>query len=166
MNRTAPTIEQLRHLLSYDPESGALIWATNRRGPIRAGDIAGKIDKNGYRQVMIAGKEYAAHRLCWAIHHGAAPAGMIDHINGDKSDNRISNLRDASRAINNQNLRSAHSRNCSGLLGVTFDKSRGRFVASIFSGGKKINLGRFLSADDAHAAYVKAKRELHPGCTI
>ena len=114
---------------------------------------------------MIDEREYSAHRLAWLYVHGAWPTGQIDHINGDRGDNRISNLRDVTPALNTQNQRrAARSNKSSGLLGVT--ANRGRWLAQISIGGKSRNLGRYATPEEAHAVYVAAKRVLHAGCTL
>ena len=97
---------------------------------------------------------------------GAWPEHDVDHINGVRNDNRWSNLREVTRTVNIQNQRIAQTRNVAGLLGVSFEKARNKYKAGIVAGGKYHNLGRFNTAEEAHAAYLKAKRELHEGCTI
>lgn len=116
--------------------------------------------------IKALGKKCNAHRLAWLHFYGEWPAGEVDHINGIKTDNRIKNLRDAARELNSQNQRRAHHRNQAGLLGVTVDKARGKWLASIFHDGKKRHLGRFNSPEEAHARYIQEKRLVHPGCTI
>jgi len=100
--------------------------------------------------------------------HGGFPNGILDHINGNKSDNRIENLRESDHQKNSQNQRKATKRNLTGFLGVSVDRSciPRPYVARIKAGGKNIRLGQFQTPEQAHEAYVKAKRELHAGCTI
>lgn len=97
---------------------------------------------------------------------GDWPAGNIDHVNGSRSDNRWSNLRVGSQALNAQNLRGPRRDNMIGLLGVSLDKRRGTYRAQIMVDGKSRHLGTFGDPQSAHQAYLKAKRTLHPGCTI
>lgn len=163
-------IERLRELVYCDSEAGVLIWAQSRgRGQVRAGDRAGSVyttDGKQYRRIGIAGRRFLEHRLIWALHHGEWPAThmQIDHLNGDGLDNRIANLRLASGAVNQQNQRRAQSRNKTGFLGVSSRKNK--FQAIIWIDGRKRHLGVFDTPDLAYAAYLSAKRELHPGCTI
>lgn len=154
----------LQNLLRYDQETGVFTWliAVNRN--IKVGDLAGGKNANGYIRVCVRGRSYYAHRLAWFYMNGEWPKGEIDHRDGDSSNNRWKNLRELEHSLNLQNQRKASSNNQTGLLGVS--PSRGRFRATIKLDGRAKFLGRFDSAEEAHAAYVKAKRDLHPGCTI
>jgi hypothetical protein len=105
---------------------------------------------------------YRAHRLAWLYVHDVWPDDQIDHINGCRDDNRIANLREVTNAQNMQNLHRPHSRNTSGYLGVHFVRERNRWGAQIRDNGRKRNLGHFATAEEASAAYLAAKRELHP----
>lgn len=132
---------------------------------MRAGQIAGSPKGDGYIRICVDQRDYKAHRLAWLFMTGEWPAGDIDHINGNREDNRWANLRVVTCAMNAQNRRKAHSNNKStGVLGVS--KDRGRFMASIFVDGKSRKLGRFLTVEEAEAAYLNAKRKHHPGCTL
>jgi hypothetical protein len=113
---------------------------------------------------MINRKRYAEHRLAWLYFYGSWPALFIDHINGNRSDNRISNLRDVPLVVNNQNQREPRGNNTNGFLGVRVRNER--IYAEIAVNGKSIKLGNFPSKEAAHEAYVQAKRKLHPGCTL
>jgi len=100
---------------------------------------------------------------------GSWPKEQVDHINGKRSDNRFANLREANNAENHQNLKKALKRKTgrtSRFLGVSYDKSRGRWMAVIGTGGKARNLGRFDTEEEAHAAYLAEKRRIHPFGTI
>jgi hypothetical protein len=157
------TPERARELLDYNPETGSFTWRVkvNKRWP--AGMLAGRINKNGYRYIKL-GKMLLAHRLAWFFIHGNWPTASIDHINGERDDNRISNLRVVSTATNNQNLRSAKPNSLSGLLGAS--KNHGKWTASIKVGGRYHYLGSFSTPEEAHQRYLAAKRQLHEGCTI
>lgn len=157
------TAERLSEVLAYDQSNGAFTWLVKVSGR-RVGDKAGGIDEHGYIRIVVDGLRYKAHRLAWLYVNGDWPGGDIDHINGDRSDNRISNLRDIPHAANTQNRRKAHKNNGTGLLGAHRD--RNSFKSSIHSDGKQIFLGMFDTAEEAHQAYLKAKRRLHEGCTI
>lgn len=157
------TQARIRELLRYEPETGNFYWL-KRTGRCSAGAIAGCIEHRGYRVISIDGKRYYAHRLAWIYVHGLV-RDYIDHINGDRDDNRIANLRDVDCKTNRQNTRRAYSSNKStGILGVRLLK--GKYVSQIWINGKDKHLGTFATAEEAHAAYVKAKRLYHAGCTI
>lgn len=162
------TYEDISPLLNYEPSTGVITWKVNRRPRIVAGQVAGSRTKGGYIAICILGKKLFAHRLAWLLSTKSWPAEYIDHINGQRDDNRIQNLRQATKGMNNQNLRISTKANKScGLLGVTWN--RGRWTAQITCrelGISKKNLGRFDSPEEAHQAYIKAKRELHKGCML
>lgn len=160
-------------MLSYDPSTGFLHWKVDRhcgRGRVfaRAGTRAGSIDKStGYERISVNYVHCHSHRLSWLLTHGVWPSGDIDHINGNPSDNRLSNLRDVPHRVNLQNRRKANANNRCGMLGVT-ERPSGRFAAAITAptDGSRLSLGLYDSPGEAHEAYLTAKRELHPGCTI
>lgn len=154
----------LRKLLDYDPATGVFVWRVRQSYRINVFDVAGYIGVQGHRRIGVLGHLYWAHRLAWLYMTGAWPS-EIDHINGDRADNRWSNLRSVTRLINNQNLRRARWDSGTGIMGVGRRRS-GKFQAQIRLNGRRLHLGYFSTADAAHAAYLKAKRELHPGCTI
>ena len=160
------TAERLRELLHYDPETGVFTWQKKRNCRVKLGGVAGSIYNNGYRVIGVDRKYRLAHRLAWLYVHGEMPAGEIDHINGDRTDNRIANLRDVSKSVNNQNKKHAMSNNTSGLLGACWDSYNHQWKAQIGLNGKQYKIGVFDSAESAHAAYLAAKRKLHEGCTI
>lgn len=158
-------IERLKELLIYSQETGLFVWRVTRSGKTKAGMAAGTRNKLGYVNLRIDYREFGAHRVAWAITNGQWPTGDIDHINGDPSDNRIANLRDVPRAENLQNQRRAHRDSKSGILGVR-EVRPGRFQAKIMRNYRLYDLGDFPTAEEASAAYIKAKRELHAGCQI
>lgn len=157
---------QLRELLRYNPKTGHLFWKGSPARCVKAGSLAGNIQRsNGYRYICVGGRSIRAHRIAWAIFYGAWPADTIDHINGIRDDNRIENLRNVTRTENAQNERKARVSNKStGLLGAY--RVGNKFRAIIHVDGKPKDLGRFDSAEDAHTAYLLAKRRFHAGCTI
>lgn len=152
----------VRSRLSYCAQTGQFRWLTGRRG--LPGTTAGCRMNRGYWAISIDGKSYLAHRLAWLITYGIWPEGQIDHINGDRADNRLCNLRAVSNAENAQNKRRARSDNDSGLLGVR--QLGSRWQARIMKAGKAIHLGAYETKEAAHAAYLAAKRQLHEACTI
>ena len=154
------TAERLRELLDYNPHTGEFVWRVSCRGT-KAGDIAGSSGSEGRRHIIIGYARFKAHRLAWLYVHGVWPKGLIDHINGIPSDNRIANLREASMSENLCNQRRPHSHNRSGILGVQWKKDRNKFRARIVISGKEKHLGYFDSKEDAQAAYASAKKEFH-----
>ncbi|MDI4633332.1 HNH endonuclease [Pelomonas sp. V22] len=154
------TAERLRELLTYDPETGLFIRRVNRPGKWgKAGTVAGHINAHGYRVIWI-GANHMAHRLAWLYVHGAWPDGQLDHINQDKTDNRLENLRLVTHAENMQNR--PHQRNNStGLKGVLPRTKYGGWPALICANNKQIWLGTFDSPEAAHAAYCAAAARLH-----
>lgn len=141
-------------LLKYDAETGVLTWMVNRPR-VSIGTTAGYKTSNGYIGVRVLGKEYKAHRLAWFLTHGHWPKFDIDHINGVKSDNRLSNLRDVPRAVNCQNRWNARVDSATGVIGVT--RNRHKFKATIQMDGVNHYLGTFNTKDEAAAAYMNAK---------
>lgn len=159
-------IDELNAVISYDKETGLLIWKKHKNQSVKEGSIAGFIDTEGYVIVRIKGVALKAHRIAWAITFNKWPDILIDHINGNPSDNRIANLRVASHSQNCQNKRKALPSSKSGLMGAMFDNSTGRYRSRIRVGGKRISLGSFKTPEEAHDAYLKAKRNLHEFCAI
>jgi len=107
----------MHEYLSYDPESGHLYWAKTMSGRAKAGNLAGSKNGEGYIQVQVKKRAYLAHRVAWFLTHGNWPENDIDHINGDKTDNRIKNLRDVSKSMNQRNAKRRID-NTSGIIGV------------------------------------------------
>ena len=162
-----------RALLDYDPLTGVLTWKHRDDAPKQwnvryAGKPAGCVDSfYGYALIGIDGKSHRAHRLAWLHFYGSWPEGVVDHKNGVRTDNRISNLRDVSKTVNGQNQRAATRKNRStGLLSASLHKRSGKYRADIKVDGRTKFLGNYDSADEAHQAYLEAKRALHEGCEI
>lgn len=150
-------IDELKTVLSYDPLTGDFTWIVNRRC-VRAGAKAGTLSTKGYWQIKVFQKVVEAHRLAWFFVHGVWPSHEVDHINCNKKDNRISNLRLANRS---QNCANSHRRswNQTGFKGVT---RRGeKFSAQITLNAKVHRLGVFETAEEAHGAYVTAATAAH-----
>lgn len=155
------TQARLIELLDYNPETGVFKRRSDRGG-YAAGSIAGADNNLGYVILNVDRRRYLAHRLAWLYVHGRWPAADLDHKNMDRSDNRLCNLREATRGENMRNVR-AHKNNKSGLKGVSFDRRRKiiKWQASIKVLGARRWLGSFETPELAHAAYVDAARELH-----
>lgn len=160
------TVARVRELVHYEPETGVLRWASKPNRRIRVGSPAGSL-AFGYVVINIDGETYRAHRLAFLFMTGRFPTMDVDHINGNRADNRWVNLREASRELNMQNLRSTfRNKSSDAPLGVTWDKSRGKWKAAIAVNGRLKNLGRFESQSEAGAVYLAAKRRLHAGNTL
>ena len=152
------TLNKLKEVLSYDSTSGIFIWNINKKRA-KKGNIAGSIEKTGYIRISIDGKRYSAHRLAWLYIYGNFPAKgyMIDHINHNTSDNRISNLRCVTN-IENQRNASINKANTSGKIGVVWCKHYNKWRANIRIGNKKRkHLGYFIKYEDAVNARLEAQ---------
>jgi hypothetical protein len=158
------TAEWARERMRYEPDTGRLVWKTARKAQF-VGKESRSIDVSGYVQVNFRpGLVVKGHRLAWLLHYGEWPKSDLDHINGDRADNRIENLRCVTNAVNCQNKRRPLSSNKSGFLGVTAHGSSWR--AAVMVNRRQHHLGSYASPEEAHAAYVEAKRRLHEGCTL
>lgn len=145
----------------YDPEAGHILLAqSSPEHAHRIGKRVGSLYLDGYRRVSIGRTRILEHRLAWALSHGAWPEDFIDHVNGDRSDNRLINLREASRSENGQN-RAKSSNNSSGFTGVSFCKRYNCWQASIQFQRKPKFIGYFETPEFAAAAYAEAKSALH-----
>lgn len=159
------SISRLRELLHYDAATGVITrLVAPKRSLIKVGDIAGSPDSDGYLQISVEGKRFKAHRIAWALMTGAWPENLVDHKNGVKGDNRWNNLRDVTNAVNSQNQIRANAKNTHGFMGAS--PNRNCWVAGIKVDGKSRCIGTYKTPELAHEAYIKAKRELHAGCTI
>lgn len=151
------TQDRLKSILLYYRHTGRFIWLVDAARNVKAGREAGRLS-NGYVRITIGGNQFSAHRLAWVYVHGEWPTGSLDHINGNRSDNRIQNLRIANKFENGQN-RCLNSNNKSGFTGVT--RSGDKWRAAITIRGKFQHLGFFEDASDAANAYRTAKQKLH-----
>lgn len=178
--RQLPSPEVLRQLLRYEPDTGKLFW--KERGPeffthngqerdalwsCRAWNsrFAGKeafaiVDRQGYRVGRVCSVRLSAHRVIWAMEAGRWAEECIDHINGDKGDNRACNLREAGLSENRWNV-GLSAANTSGFKGVSWSAARGKWQASIRKRGSRSHLGYFETPELAAAAYLEASKALH-----
>ena len=153
-----PNINLLRELLTYSPESGELRWKVRPCQSMSVGDVAGGVSQEGYIKVRVKGSIYAAHRIAWALHYGAPPTTVIDHKNGNRSDNRIANLRLVSNSENGLN-RKLHLNSTSAHRGVHYHKQKKKWEVRIKVNGKRLYLGAYLCVEDAIAARLKAEAD-------
>jgi hypothetical protein len=135
MSRTSPKTPKLSHadllrVLHYDPETGVFTWKERISIRIMVGWRAGMVNTIGYRVTQISGEMFLMHRLAWFYVHGRWPVADIDHINGDRDDNRLCNLREATRQQNIQNSKRRRD-NRTGIKGVSWVESRGHWLASV-----------------------------------
>lgn len=153
--------ERLLELLSYDELTGSFVRNVTRGGQ-KKGVVAGSFDKDGYWVIRVDGYLYYGHHLAWLAFYGVMPK-EIDHKNGNKSDNRILNLREASHSMNMGNV----VRMLRGSMqGVHHDKRSGKYQARFTTNGKTFHLGMYNTAEDAAFAYRAAKINLDPECRI
>ena len=146
------SIENLKGRFKYEPETGKIF------------DVLGNekflvSHSKGYFVGGIDYKVYKAHRVAWALHYGSWPDGFIDHINGDRKDNRISNLRLATRGQNRQNSK-MNENNTTGYKCVHL-KSSGRFEVQVSAGGVRRYFGTYSTAEEAHSVYLREMKKLH-----
>lgn len=178
MPRQKITAEELRSLVNYDPETGIFTWKVDRRmGRTGKGKLVAAAGKpmgdrtasHNYPQVNIRKNVYLLHRLAFLYMTGEWPKGHVDHKDGGRGNNSWENLRDVPQRVNNQNLRLARVDSNLGVQGVYFDrhgKKIKRFRSCVTVDGTVHRLGYFSTPEEAHEAYVTAKRKLHEGCTI
>ena len=164
--------EYARECFAYDPDAGVLTWKvrprehfTSDRGwkaanTYRAGAVAGHARKDGYVSLFIGGKAIKAHRLIWLLTHGEWPPGDLDHIDGDRANNRIDNLRVATRSQNARN-KSRYRNNTSGYKGVDFVPSIRKWRARVQTGGIRKCVGEFDTPEEAASACAAARVKLH-----
>jgi len=159
------TADYVRQIIDYNPQTGEFKWRIRPDYSPQwngkwSGKIAGAIDAEGRRQIKIGNRFYKAHRLAFLIMTGGWPEEYIDHIDLDNSNNRWSNLREATNAQNMHN-RLAQQNNTSGAKGVWLEKRRGKWVAVIAVNYRHIYLGQFDSIEKASVAYAVAARKYH-----
>lgn len=159
MNRKhTPSIERLRELFVYSPQSGVLLRKI-RRGSAPEGAVAGGDNSHGYLVVPVDGRRYMAHCIAWAMHYGQWPTQMLDHIDRNRANNAIANLRVANNELNQGNTK-INKRNTSGYRGVSWCSQSGKWTAFIRLNGRNKRLGSFetrLLAAEAYSNVAKQK---------
>lgn len=158
------TAEQLRDRFDYNKETGVFTWRNNpvKRGYRKEGTPTGTLNAMGYIVIGINYKLHHAHRLAWLYVHGEWPKNNIDHIDGNPSNNRLDNLREATQGQNMQNQSKPQSRNKSGCLGVHWCIRDHKWIAKIGFDGRQKFIGRFDTPELAHQAYLAVKSQVHP----
>ena len=151
------TAEKLRSILNYDPETGIFTRKVSTAHRIKVGDVAGCSNGDGYLRIRLQSQRYQAHRLAWLYVYGEWPEDQIDHINRNRSDNRIANLREVTHKQNHQN-KSKRSDNTSGHPGAYWDKQSAKWRAQIRHNQKLIHLGHFATIEEAVAARKAAEK--------
>lgn len=155
------TQERLKEVLHYDPETGDWTWLVRKANRIYAGSKAGGVDTSeGYYKIGVDGRVHKAHRLAFLYMTGEYPKSQVDHINGEKSDNRWGNLREASPSENLRNV-GAYSSNVSGLKGVSYRPKADMYLSRITVDGVTHYLGWFSCPREASHAYNKAAIQFH-----
>lgn len=150
--------ERFRHLFDYDPWTGSLKWRNPTARNIKKGQPAGSKDRHGYRKLIADGKTLLVHRVIWCMCHGEMPKGLIDHVNGNRADNRIDNLRLATRSQNSVN--STRARGSTGVRGITRLKS-GLYRTQIKSRGRVRYLGSYTEISEAREVFELAHQLVH-----
>ena len=149
-------IERLHEVFLMSPDTGLVTWSASPARCVKIGSIVGVKRPTGHLFVQIDGKTIALHRIVWAMYYGSWPNGMIDHINRNPKDNRICNLRLASKSQNAANISKLYANNKTGRKGVSFHKLTNKYRASISFNGKWHHIGLFETPELAHNAYILA----------
>ena len=161
MSKRDLTAEQLRQRINYDPETGVFTQKVRTTSRVKVGERLGSPARNGYLIITLSDRKYPAHHLAWLYVYGEWPRQHLDHVNRVRDDNRIVNLREASKVENGQNTKLS-SRNTSGVKGVCWCRQHKRWKAYISLNRSTRALGRFEDINDAIAARKSAEALLHP----
>lgn len=154
------TYEELIKVLSYDKDTGVFTWICSPAQNVKSGSIAGSKNKNGYIEIKINRKVYKAHRLAWLITYKCFPKLHIDHINGEKDDNRLCNLRSVTQSQNMKNSKMQRN-NTSGVKNVSYDKQCKKWRVYVTVDNKRINIGRFDDIEFAELVAIEARNKYY-----
>lgn len=146
--------------LAYDAETGVFTWIKSLNAKAKVGAVAGTVTHEGYRRIRLHGRTMCAHRLAWFFTHGELPEAEIDHVDGNRDNNAIKNLRACLPHENHQN-RTVMATNKTGYLGVSAVKNTKKYLATIMTEGRTYRLGHFDDPHTAAQAYANAKASLH-----
>ena len=151
-----PPLEELKEFLDYNPDTGIFTWIKKPNRRIKVGQVAGRAHGNGYIRIRFKGIDYFAHRLAYYMYHGVDPLeNLVDHKYGDRTNNKIKDLRLASKSQNGTNHIKLRSDNTSGVIGVSWCKDKKKWGSRIYHYGVQKHLGYFTNKEDA----IKARRE-------
>lgn len=154
------TQEVLMQHLIYDPITGIFVWKEPRAKRCKVGDMAGTMHSRGYIHIKLFGASYKAHRLAFLYVTGVWPKQVVDHIDGNTSNNAWNNLRDISISDNQYNRKSSAKNSSTGLLGASILPS-GKYRAQIKYKGKVVYLGEYYTPEEAHNAYLTARKDFN-----
>ena len=152
------TADVLREYMRYEPDTGCFYWRKTYAPRAMVGNEAGSLNETGYVRIKVLGTEYPRSRLAWLYTYDEWPTPFIDHINRNRSDDRIINLRQATRSQNNSNTK-MRSDNTTGAKGVTI--ADGKYMVRINLRGKSIFIGRYDDLHEASQAYQNAATKYH-----
>ena len=148
-------LEEIVDVFDYQPDTGLLFWKVSGQGR-QMGKPIGSLSK-GYLNVQFGGRNRRVHHIAWLICYGEWPLGQIDHIDGNRANNRIANLRIVNNQVNHKNMK-RFSTNTSGCTGVSWSESRRKWCAYI-NVGKMVMIGRYASFDEAAKARKEAEAQ-------
>lgn len=158
------SLQEIKERLAYNPNTGMFMWVMrfNNKHSLRV-PFSGTINGSGYLYVTVGGICYRANRLAWALHYGNWPTNLIDHEDGDKTNNKINNLRDVTNTVNMCNSKK-NSRNTSGAMGIDWRARTSAYRVRISVNGKRIILGEYRNLDEAIAVRKEAEKKYgyHP----
>lgn len=152
------TLALVNEYLTYDSGTGKL-HQRKKRPRIQVGSLAGCVRPKGYRYIELEGRKYPAHHIVWLLETGKTPTKSLDHIDGNKDNNHISNLREVTNKQNTEN-RGKQRNNTTGYKGVTYNKRLNKYIAQIQHNSKQMHIGVYPTAHEAHLAYESKAQEL------